>query len=534
MAAFSKEEYGQEEGLLGESQDQGRKQQRQRSSPKWRTITLVSLLGAFALFVYFAKGSQCNRPPSHVTTQPVTTQPDLPVASPLDRSKRSSHHEHACNTVDGGYQCNSSLSHKWGQYSPYFSLSDESAISNEVPHDCQITFAQVISRHGARFPSAKKSKGYAALVKSIQANATSYKGNTGFIRTYNYTMGGDDLVPFGVNQMVHSGTKFYQRYAALAKNAVPFIRISDSERVVASGVNFIKGFHKAKSNDKHANHRQSSPKVNVLISEESGTNNTLNHSEICAKFEKSELSDEVEEKYIAIFVPPIRARLEANLPGIKLEDSDVISLMDICPFDTVSRTSDASKLSPFCDLFTQDEWNQYDYLQSLSKYYGYGAGNPLGPTQGVGLVNELIARLTHTPVVDNTSTNRTLDAPGAATFPLNYTMYADFTHDNGMIPFFFALGLYNGTSPLSLTKAQSTKETDGFSSSWTVPFGARAYVEMMQCRRDPEPLVRVLVNDRVVPLHGCPVDKLGRCRRRDFVKGLTFARSGGDWPQCYE
>lgn len=103
-----------------------------------------------------------------------------------------------------------------------------------------------------------------------------------------------------------------------------------------------------------------------------------------------------------------------------------------------------------------------------------------------------------------------------------------------MIPFFFALGLYNGTAPLSITKAQSIKETDGFSSAWTVPFGARAYVEMMQCRRDPEPLVRVLVNDRVVPLHGCPVDKLGRCRRRDFVKGLTFARSGGDWSQCYE
>lgn len=528
MAAFSKEKQ-EEEGLLGESQDQGQKQQRQQSSQKWRSITLVSLLGAFALFVYFAKGSQCNGAPSHVTTQP-----DLPVASPLIKSKRSSHHEHACNTVDGGYQCNSSISHKWGQYSPYFSLSDESAISDEVPHGCQITFAQVISRHGARFPSAKKSKGYAALIKGIQANATSFKGNTKFIRSYNYTMGGDDLVPFGVNQMVNSGTKFYQRYAALAKKAVPFIRISDSERVVASGVNFIKGFQKAKLNDKHANHRQSSPKVNVLISEESGTNNTLNHSEICAKFEESELGDEVEEKYMAIFVPPIRARLEANLPGIKLENIDVISLMDICPFDTVSRTSDGSELSPFCDLFTKAEWTQYDYLQSLSKYYGYGAGNPLGPTQGVGFVNELIARLTHTPVVDNTSTNRTLDAPGAATFPLNYTMYADFTHDNGMIPFFFALGLYNGTAPLSITKAQSIKETDGFSSAWTVPFGARAYVEMMQCRRDPEPLVRVLVNDRVVPLHGCPVDKLGRCRRRDFVKGLTFARSGGDWSQCYE
>lgn len=526
MAAFSKENH-EEDGLLGEIQEQAQKQQGQKSSHKWRTVTLVSLLGAFALFVYFVRGSQCN-PPSHARIRP-----DLPVASPIDKSKRSSHHDHACNTVDGGYQCNSKLSHKWGQYAPYFSLSDESDISDKVPHDCQITFAQVISRHGARFPSAKKSKAYAKLVKSIQANATEFKGNTKFIRSYNYTMGGDDLVPFGENQMVNSGTKFYQRYEALAKKAVPFIRSSDSARVVASGVNFIKGFQQAKSNDKHANHRQPSPKTNVIISEESGANNTLNHSDICPKFEESKLGDEAEEEYMAVFVPPIKARLEANLPGIELEIIDVINLMDICPFDTVSMTADGSKLSPFCNLFTQTEWNQYDYLQSLSKYYGYGAGTPLGPTQGVGFVNELIARLTHTPVVDNTSTNRTLDAPGAATFPLNYTMYADFTHDNGMIPFFFALGLYNGTAPLSTTQAQSTSETDGFSAAWTVPFGARAYVEMMQCRRDPEPLVRVLVNDRVVPLHGCPTDKLGRCRRRDFVKGLSFARSGGDWPQCY-
>ncbi|OQE31156.1 hypothetical protein PENFLA_c002G10123 [Penicillium flavigenum] len=523
MAAFSEQNHGEEESLLGEKQERDWKQQRQQSFRRWTALTIMSLLGTFALVVYFAKRTQCNPPPR------ATTQPDLPVTSPVDMSKRSD-----CNTVNGGYQCNSELSHKWGQYSPYFSLSEESSISDEVPHDCQVTFAQVISRHGARFPSAKKSKVYAKLIENIQANATAYKGNTKFLRSYKYIMGGDDLVPFGVNQMVDSGTKFYQRYEALAKKALPFIRSSDSGRVVASGVNFIKGFQQAKLDDKNANHRQPSPKTNVIISEESGTNNTLNHSEICPKFEDNELGDKVEEKYMKIFVPPIRARLEADLPGVKLEDIDVVSLMDICPFETVSSSDDAAELSPFCDLFTPAEWSQYDYLQSLSKYYGYGAGNPLGPTQGVGFVNELIARLTRHPVKDHTSTNRTLDALGAASFPLNYTMYADFTHDNGMIPFFFALGLYNGTAPLSLTHVQSPSQTDGFSSAWTVPFGARAYVEMMQCRREPEPLVRVLVNDRVIPLHGCPVDKLGRCRRRDFVKGLTFARSGGDWAKCYK
>ncbi|CAI7663681.1 unnamed protein product [Penicillium glandicola] len=521
MAAFSKHS-GEEEGLLGERQGHGRKQG-QKSSRKWVALTAMSVLGLFALVVYFAKGSQCNSH-SHSHSH-VTPHSDLPETSTLDRLKRSSNQK-ACNTVNGGYQCDSALTHKWGQYSPYFSLADESSISGDVPNG-------LLSRHGARFPTASNSKAYAQLIADIQANATAYKGNTKFISSYNYTMGSDDLVPFGENQLVDSGIKFYQRYEELAKKAVPFIRSSDSDRVVLSGEKFIVGFQQAKSNDKTANHKQATPKISVLISEETGSNNTLNHN-TCTKFEDDTLGDEVEEEYMDIFVPPIRARLEAALPGVTLSNLDVVDLMDMCPLETVSLTEDASTISSFCALFTQAEWNQYNYLQSLSKYYGYGAGNPLGPTQGVGFVNELIARLTHTSVVDDTSTNHTLDAPGAATFPLNYTMYADFSHDNGMIPIFSALGLYNGTATLPITHIQSSADADGYSAAWTVPFGARAYIEMMQCSRESEPLVRALVNDRVVPLHGCKVDSLGRCRRSDFVKGLSFARAGGDWDQCYE
>jgi 3-phytase len=314
---------------------------------------------------------------------------------------------------------------------------------------------------------------------------------------------------------------------------VPFIRSSGSSRVIESGNKFINGFQYAKSKDQEANHRQPAPKISVVISEEAGFNNSLNHN-TCTNIENSELGDEASDEFRSVFTPAIRTRLEANIPGVELSDEEVVYLMDMCPFDTISQTNVTAN-SPFCDLFTEEEWVQYNYLQSLDKYYSYGAGNPLGPAQGIGFANELIARLTRTPVHDDTSTNHTLDAPGAATFPLNYTMYADFTHDNGMIPIFFALGLYNGTATLPRSHVQSPAKADGYSAAWLVPFAARAYIEMMQCRSDPnpEPFVRALVNDRVVPLHGCDVDELGRCRRSDFVKGLAFARSGGNWDQCF-
>ncbi|KAJ5675529.1 hypothetical protein N7462_008426 [Penicillium macrosclerotiorum] len=520
----------EEERLLGGQSEEGTssKAQAARSSRRWALTAVVTLLTATVVaIVYLWIGYE----PPHEVTVAARTLPDQPA--PIAPSRRSSevHHPKACNSVSGGYQCFSDLSHRWGQYSPYFSLADES-ISGATPEKCDITFVQVLSRHGARYPTAKKSAAYKALVEEIQANASAYHGKTAFLRTYNYTMGSDDLTTFGERQMISSGIKFYQRYAALTRDHIPFMRSSGSSRVVESGKKFIQGFQQTKMKDSAANHVQSSPIINVVISEDSGSNNTLNHN-TCSVFEDSDLGDTVDDNYIAQIAPSIAKRLESQLPGVTLSNDAVTYLMDLCAFDTISSTADGSIISDFCALFSEHEWTQYNYLQSLDKYYGYGAGNPLGPTQGVGFVNELIARMTHTPVHDHTSTNTTLDAPGAASFPVNRTLYADFTHDNGMIPIFFALGLYNGTATLPLDHVQSAAAADGFSAAWTVPFAARAYIEMMTCSGSSEPLVRVLVNDRVVPLHGCTVDSLGRCRRGDFIKGLSFARNGGDWSSCY-
>ncbi|KAJ5579846.1 Histidine phosphatase superfamily clade-2 [Penicillium hispanicum] len=521
----------EEERLLGEDcpVEAPRSSKTSQASSRWTVAGIAALLGILA----FAGVSMVTRyEPSHFVPVLPSSAPDHQGAV-SSRPRNTVHRPRACNSVAGGYNCFADISHHWGQYSPYFSLAPES-ISDAVPDNCQVTFVQVISRHGARYPTASKSEQYRELVAAIQANATHLEGRYAFLRDYKYTLGSEDLTTFGEYQMIHSGIKFYKRYESLARDHVPFIRASDSSRVVRSGRKFIQGFEQTKRQSQSLQRDQDSPKINVVLSEDPGSNNTLNHN-TCPVFEASGLGDDVAADYADLFALPIQKRLEKHLPGVQLSTEDVVHLMDVCAFDTVASTSDGSKQSGFCQLFTLPEWAQYNYLQSLGKYYGYGAGNPLGPTQGIGFVNELIARLTHTPVHDDTTTNHTLDAPGAPTFPVDRTLYADFTHDNGMIPIFFALGLYNGTSELPRTHVQSKSAADGYSAAWTVPFGARAYIEMMQCPSDPnpEPFVRVLVNDRVVPLHGCAVDALGRCRREDFINGLSFARSDGNWANCY-
>jgi len=64
-----------------------------------------------------------------------------------------------------------------------------------------------------------------------------------------------------------------------------------------------------------------------------------------------------------------------------------------------------------------------------------------------------------------------------------------------------------------------------------MPFGARAYLENMVYVGDKEKLVRVVINDRVVPLQKCGADDLGRCTRTKFVASQTFVIDGGVWGQ---
>lgn len=437
----------------------------------------------------------------------------------------------SCNTVGAGYQCQPQISHYWGQYSPYFRVPSD--ISSDVPPDCSISFAQILSRHGARYPTALKTASYYYTITQIQERVQSYTGKYVFLANYTYSLGADDLTTFGENEMFDSGIKFYNRYAKLGAHSVPFIRSASGDRVVVSAQEFARGFALGKQSDPSSDKDGEYPSIGVILCEARYSNNTLNHG-LCTEFETGvddEIADNAQKIWASIFGPPIQARVNADLPGANLSVLSVINLMDLCPFDTVNSDT-GSPLSAFCALFTEDEWHSYDYSQSLGKFYGYGAGNPLGPTQGVGFTNELIARLTGKPVEDHTSVNHTLD-DSMVTFPLDATLYADFSHDNDMTAIFSAMGLYNATTPLSNTSIETSRQTHGYSASWTVPFGARAYIEKMVCQGQDEELVRVLVNDRVIPLQNCRADRLGRCRLGAFVESLSFAREGGLWGQCF-
>ena len=175
--------------------------------------------------------------------------------------------------------------------------------------------------------------------------------------------------------------------------------------------------------------------------------------------------------------------------------------------------------------------NDYTSLLSLTvvpSFYRYG--EPLGPVQGVGYVNELLARLTSKPVEDHTQTNHTLDS-SPETFPLNRTLYADFSHDNAMIAIFSAMGLFKqpAAEPLDPSKPHDARV---WRVGAMVPFSGRMVVERLAC--DTSTMVRILVNDKVQPLEFCGASGDGLCTLDAFVRSQAYARNGSDadWASC--
>ena len=169
-----------------------------------------------------------------------------------------------------GFQCFPQLSHHWGQYSPFFSIP--SLIPSTLPSSCSITFAQLLSRHGARDPTADKSAHYNSTIHRIKTTASHLEGKYAFLKDFEYKLGADQLTAFGQQEMVNEGIWFYERYHELARDTEPFIRASGEQRVVESAQKFSQGYHQARQAD-HI-HDPKFPYPILEISETEGSNNT--------------------------------------------------------------------------------------------------------------------------------------------------------------------------------------------------------------------------------------------------------------------
>lgn len=97
--------------------------------------------------------------------------------------------------------------------------------------------------------------------------------------------------------------------------------------------------------------------------------------------------------------------------------------------------------SAFCDLFTYEEWKGFEYSIDLAFAGNNYFQSPTGKAVGIAYVEEVLARL-HNHVLTNTDTqaNLTLDN-NTTTFPLNQSLYFDFSHDTNIAAVLTAFNL---------------------------------------------------------------------------------------------
>ncbi|KAL5520875.1 hypothetical protein ACEPAF_2878 [Sanghuangporus sanghuang] len=365
--------------------------------------------------------------------------------------------------------------------------------SQLIPEGCELTQIHLLYRHGARYPTLGSLP--AAFATKLHNAATSETGFTAtrdlaFLNTWVYKMGAEILTPFGRQQLFDLGVSFRVKYGELLKHftGLPVFRTTSQVRMLQSTDNFAAGFFGVP--DYLTSYRR-----------------TLAAS-----------ADLLANKWRDIYLQDALARLSPQIEGLNLATSDLVGMQELCAYET-----NALGTSAFCDLFTEEEWKGFEYFLDLSFWYANGPGNPTAAAFGIGYVQELVARLTQTPIsVHNTSTNATI-TDSNITFPLDQPIYADATHDNTIASITVALNFTSlaGNGPLP---TDHTPENQTYFVNQIAPFASQLVGQVMFCPALQVPRqIRWLLNDAVIPLTGiigCPEDENGLCPLSEFISAM--------------
>lgn len=175
----------------------------------------------------------------------------------------------------------------------------------------------------------------------------------------------------------------------------------------------------------------------------SAVGNSLATSDSCPTFDDTSGGSNA-TAWDDIYLPPITARLNKLLKGnLTLDDSDVSLFPYLCGFETQITGS----VSPWCDVFTEEETLQYEYRQDLRYYYGTGPGAEKNMTVQFPVLQGVVEQLQSGPGNATAAT-----ANGTTTLP---PLIVAFTHDNQINELASIIGIFDEQKPLDPKKLKS-------------------------------------------------------------------------------
>jgi len=129
-----------------------------------------------------------------------------------------------------------------------------------------------------------------------------------------------------------------------------------------------------------------------LIIDDTPFNNSLAGYNACPNNNNNETSagEDAEAQWVEIYTANATSRFNAMSSGFNWTAEDIYDAQELCAYETVNLG-----YSSWCDLFTYQEWLDFEQSIDLDFAGTYGFQSPTGRAVGIGYVEEVVARINH-------------------------------------------------------------------------------------------------------------------------------------------
>ena len=195
-----------------------------------------------------------------------------------------------------------------------------------------------------------------------------------------------------------TGVRFRTRYGHLIRDdSKTRLWASDSDRVIDTARHFASGFFGLSWES------QGNVELQIIPENFEKGADTLTPGDTCLNYLEDTIRGhdnglEMLARFQNTYLPAIADRLlqEGNSALKTLSSMEVYSMQEMCGFEIMVRGS-----SPWCDVFTEQDWYNFEYARDLLLYYRAGPGNPYAGAMGWLWLNATAGLLRDEEVVGN-------------------------------------------------------------------------------------------------------------------------------------
>ncbi|EFX01736.1 histidine acid phosphatase [Grosmannia clavigera kw1407] len=281
-----------------------------------------------------------------------------------------------------------------GANGPYAPGPNVYGIPYDVPENCTVEQAFYVSRHGSRYPDPGAYAGWVDMQERFAVkNGYTASGSLSFLQSWKPVLTApglqmSNLSPTGQKEIFDMAYALRTRYPALYSEGDELhVWANNYSRVVQTARLFTTGFLGVNATSLG----------NVVVVTSTGSTdaigNSLAPSDACPNFVDVS-GGAYATNWTNVYVPPIQKRLQALISGnLTLTSSDVSQMPYLCGFESQI----TGKVSPWCNVFTNEELQHYQYSNDLRYYYGVGPGTDLPATMMLPFLNAVVGLLAKGP-----------------------------------------------------------------------------------------------------------------------------------------